>query len=57
MNKITRGFQITIPKSVRRIIPMQEGDYVQWRVEDGVLTVQYVNRELVEAMKWNDKKS
>lgn len=39
-SRITRNFQITIPKEIRKILPfLKEGDPVEFKVEDNKIVV------------------
>jgi len=33
--KIVRNFQVTVPRSVRKLVHLEEGDLVDFKVQDG----------------------
>ncbi len=39
ISKITRNYQITLPKDVRKIVGLKEGDEVMLTVEEGKITI------------------
>ncbi len=43
-SKITSKFQITIPKSVRECLKLNRHDLLDWKVEDGKVTVEVVSK-------------
>ena len=41
-SKITDKFQITIPKNIREMLKLNRNDLLEWKVEDGRVTVESV---------------
>ena len=60
--KVKRNYQITIPQSLRKLIRLAEGDYVEMEIEDGALVLKPVkvihpDQEYFFAKEWQDKES
>jgi AbrB family looped-hinge helix DNA binding protein len=47
-SKITDKFQITIPKKIREILKLKKSDLLEWRVEDGRVTVESVEKPFLK---------
>ena len=43
-SKITDKFQITIPKAVRELLKLNRNDLLEWKVDDGAVTVEAVSK-------------
>lgn len=41
-SKITDKFQITVPKKIRDLLKLKRSDLLEWKVEDGRVTVESV---------------
>ncbi len=56
--KITRNYQITLPKDVRKIISLKEGDEVMFIVEDDKVNIMKVEDDIIKktAGIWKDMK-
>lgn len=54
--KITRNYQITLPKDVRKIINLKEGDDVMFIVEDDKINIMKVEDDIIKrtAGIWKD---
>jgi AbrB family looped-hinge helix DNA binding protein len=47
MSKITRNFQITLPKDIRRFVNLEEGDEVVFTVEDNRIFLSKPDKDAV----------
>ena len=58
ISKITRNYQITLPKDVRKVVGLREGDEVVFTIEDGkVVIVKSAEDPIMAAAGiWQDKK-
>ena len=43
-SKITDKFQITIPKQIRELLKLERNDSLEWRIEEGKVTVGAVSK-------------
>ena len=43
-SKVTAKYQTTIPKSIRKMLNLQPGDYVQFKESDGRIIVDKVSK-------------
>ena len=58
ISKITRNFQVTLPKDVRKIVGIKEGDEVMFVVEDNKIALVKSKEDpvLAAAGIWKDMK-
>ena len=58
ITKVTRNFQITLPKDIRRFVNVQEGDEIVFTIEDKKVIVSKPTKDAVMAAAglWEDKK-
>lgn len=58
IGKITRNFQVTIPRDVRELRPMREGDLVMFAVEGDRVVMELVDEDPIKAAAgiWADMK-
>ena len=56
ISKITRNYQITLPKDVRKIVWLKQGDEVMLRIEDGniIITKSAKDPIMATAGIWGD---
>jgi len=56
IGKITRNFQVTIPKDVREQRPVREGDLVMFLVEGERIIIEMVDEDPIKASAgiWSD---
>ncbi len=47
-SKITAKFQITIPKSVRELLKLNENELIEWKVEGGRVIVEAVSKPFLK---------
>jgi AbrB family looped-hinge helix DNA binding protein len=47
-SKITDKFQITIPKSVRELLKLHRNDLLEWKIEEGGITVEAVSKPFLQ---------
>jgi len=47
LSKITRNYQVSIPKNIRDALGLQEGDYVEFEERDGEIVM--VPKRLIDA--------
>lgn len=43
-SKITDKFQITVPKEIRELLKLNRNDLLEWKVEEGGVTVEAVSK-------------
>jgi antitoxin MazE len=60
--KVKRNYQITIPKNLRRLIRLAEGDYVEMEIKDGALVLKPVkvihpDQEYFFTKEWQEKEA
>ena len=58
ISKITRNYQLTLPKDVRKIVGLREGDEVMLTVENGKITITKSVGDSIRATAgiWKDMK-
>jgi len=58
IGKITRNFQVTIPRDVREVRPVREGDLVMFSVEGDRIILEMVDEDPIKAAAgiWSDMK-
>lgn len=48
ISKITDKFQITVPKKIREMLKLNRNDLLEWKVEDGSVTVESVAKPFLK---------
>ena len=58
ISKITRNYQITLPRDVRRIVGLKEGDEVVFTVENNPIKISKADEDIIfkTAGIWKDMK-
>ncbi len=58
IGKVTRNFQVTIPRDVRELRPLREGDLVMFSVEGERIVLEMVDEDPIKAAAgiWSDMK-
>jgi len=59
VRKLTRNNQVTVPKTVRNELDLEEGDYVEFEIEEGKVLVKKFegDRETLQLGKGKDDDS
>ncbi len=56
--KITRNYQVTLPKDIRKMISLKEGDEIMFSIEDNRVNIMKVEDDIINrtAGIWKDMK-
>jgi len=55
LSKVTRNFQVTIPKEVREQLHLQQGMHMAWSIEDGAVVMRPLVMDPDQAWFWTEE--